>query len=50
MGKRRAVPGDDRSPLDPVFGSGSEIAALKFAVFGLNSRQVVRAVGTGKAT
>ena len=22
MGKRRAVPGDDRPPLDPIFGSG----------------------------
>ena len=39
MGKRRAVPGHDRPPLGPVIGSGSKIAALKCAIFGLNSRQ-----------
>jgi len=25
MGKRPAVPGHDRSPLDPIFGSGSKL-------------------------
>jgi len=28
MGNRRAVPGNDGPPLDPIFGSGSKIAAL----------------------
>ena len=39
VGKRRAVPGHDRSPLDPIFGSGSKIAAFEMRNFGLNSRQ-----------
>ena len=34
MGKRRAVPVHDRSPLDPIFGSGSKIAALNYAILG----------------
>ena len=46
MGKRRAVPGHDRPPLGPVIGSGSKIAALKCAIFGLNSRQDMRALVT----
>ena len=30
MGKRRAVPGHDRPPLDPIFGSGPRIAVSQF--------------------
>ena len=30
MGKRRAVPGDDRPPLDPIFGSGPRIVVPQF--------------------
>ena len=44
VGKRRAVPGHDRSPLDPIFGSGSKIAAFEMRNFGLNSRQGMRAL------
>jgi hypothetical protein len=33
VGKRRAVPGHDRPPLDPIFRSGSKIAALKCAIW-----------------
>jgi hypothetical protein len=44
VGKRRTVPVHDRSPLDPVFGSGPRIATLKCAIFGLNSRQGMRAL------
>jgi hypothetical protein len=32
MGKRHAIRVHDRPPLDPVFGSGSKIAALKRAI------------------
>ena len=32
VGKRRAVPVHDRSPLDPICGSGSKIAALTYAI------------------
>jgi hypothetical protein len=38
MGKRRAVPVHDRSPLDPIFGSGSQNAAFELRNFGLNSQ------------
>ena len=30
MGKGRAVPGHDRSPLGPIFGSGLRIVVLQF--------------------
>ena len=33
MGKRFPVPSHDRPPLDPIFGSGSKIAALKCAIW-----------------
>jgi hypothetical protein len=33
VGKRRAVPGHDRPPLDPIFGSGSKIAAFEMRNF-----------------
>ena len=38
MGNRRAVPGHDRPPLDPIFGSGSTELRLACAVFGLTFR------------
>src|SRR6476660_1138532 len=44
MGKRRAVPGDDRPPLDPIFGSGSRTAALKCAILDCILARVMRAL------
>jgi hypothetical protein len=39
VGKRRAVPVHDRSPLDPIIGSGLKICGFEMRNFGLNSRQ-----------